>query len=232
MSAQAPEPSAVGTEPMRRRERAVRSDGAGPVSGPGPVGGSVSGPGRVGGPIGGPGPVSSPGTAGDPTPRGLSWSVRPATHEDVPTVVEAVRELLRELGGTPPATSAMQTAARALLDSPQAGVLLVMEADGTMADAEHNRAIVGVLGASWQSAIHVPGRYALIQDLWVHPLWRGKAIGHELLRRLYALAHDLRITRVEVGLPPERFTGLAETEAFYLANGFTSLGVRMRRGLP
>ncbi len=163
---------------------------------------------------------------------GLSWCVRPATHEDVPTVVEAVQELLRELGGTPPPTLAMQVAARALLDSPQAGALLVMEADGTMADAGDNRAIVGLLGVSWQSAIHVPGRYALIQDLWVHPLWRGKAIGRELLRRLFALAREQQIARVEVGLPPERFAGLAATEAFYLENGFAPLGTRMLRGLP
>jgi GNAT superfamily N-acetyltransferase len=167
-----------------------------------------------------------------PNPPGLSWSVRPATHEDVPTVVEAVQALLRELGGTPPPTPAMQAAARALLDSPQAGALLVMEADGTLADAEDNRALVGVLGVSWQTAIHIPGRYALIQDLWVHPLWRGRAIGRELLTRLFTLAHEQGITRVEVGLPRERFAGLAATEAFYLGAGFAPLGARMRRGLP
>ncbi len=162
----------------------------------------------------------------------LSWTVRAATHEDVPRVVAAVEELLRELGGTPPSTFAMQAAARALLDDPQAGALLVMETDGTMADAEYNRAIVGVLGASWQTAIHVPGRYALIQDLWVHPSWRGRAIGRELLTRLFALAGELGIARVEVGLPPARYAGLAATEAFYLGNGFAPLGARLRRVLP
>ncbi len=167
-----------------------------------------------------------------PNPPGLSWSVRTATHEDVPTVIEALQELLRELGGTPPPTPAMQAAARALLDNPQAGALLVMEADGTLGDAEDNRAIVGVLGASWQTAIHVPGRYALIQDLWVHPAWRGRAIGRELLTALFALAREQGITRVEVGLPRERFAGLAATEAFYLGAGFAPLGARMRRGLP
>ncbi len=204
MSVPAPEPSAVGTERTGQAGRTLHDEGRGPVDGP---------------------------TSGS-TPLGLSGSVRTAAHEDVPTVVEAVQELLRELGGTPPPTSAMQAAARALLDSPQAGVLLVMEADGTMGDAEDNCAIVGVLGASWQTAIHVPGRYALIQDLWVHPLWRGKAIGRELLRRLFTLARELQITRVEVGLPPERFAGLAATEAFYRGAGFAPLGTRMRRGLP
>jgi GNAT superfamily N-acetyltransferase len=168
---------------------------------------------------------------GAPTPPRLCWCVRPATHQDIPTVVEAVQELLHELGGTPPPKAAMQAAARALLDSPQAGALLVMEADGRMADAEYNHAIVGVLCVSWQTAVHVPGRYALIQDLWVHPLWRGKAIGRELLTALYALARELQIARVEVGLPREDFEALAATQAFYQANGFAPLGPRMRRGL-
>jgi GNAT superfamily N-acetyltransferase len=148
--------------------------------------------------------------------------VRAATYDDTPAVAAAVRELLLELGGAPPSTVAMEAAARALLDDRRAGALLVAEVGG---------AIVGVLGASWQTAIHIPGRYALIQDLWVHPSWRGSAIGSDLLAALFALARERRIARAEVGLPGERFPGLAATEAFYTANGFTALGTRMRRGL-
>ena len=52
-----------------------------------------------------------------------------------------------------------------------------------------------------------------------------------LLAALFELARDRRLERVEVGLPRERFAGLAATEAFYLRNGFTPLGPRMRRSL-
>ncbi len=104
----------------------------------------------------------------------------------------------------------------------QAGALLVAEGDG---------ALVGVLAASWQSAMHVPGRYALIQDLWVHPAWRSGGVGAGLLAALFELARERGLARVEVGLPGERFAGLAATEAFYLANGFTPLGPRMRLGI-
>ncbi len=149
--------------------------------------------------------------------------MRGATHDDVPTVAAAVGDLLVELGGSPPATPAMEGAARGLLDDRRVGALLV---------AEVERTIVGVLGASWQTAIHIPGRYALIQDLWVHPDWRGQAIGGGLLTALFERAHELDITRVEVGLPPERFAGLAATEAFYRGAGFALLSTRMRRGLP
>jgi GNAT superfamily N-acetyltransferase len=158
-----------------------------------------------------------------------SWRVRAATHDDVPPAAVAVRELLVELGGTPPPTSAMEAAARALLDDRNAGTLLVAQADGALVETEADGAIIGVLGASWQTAIHVPGRYALIQDLWVHRSWRGRAIGRGLLKALIELTHELQIARVEVGLPREGYAGLAATEAFYLGNGFTQLGPRMRR---
>jgi GNAT superfamily N-acetyltransferase len=152
-------------------------------------------------------------------------------------VVAAVRELLVELGGTPPPTAAMETATRALIDDRRAGALLVAQAGGVglgdgAVGGDAGGAIVGVLGASWQAAIHIPGRYGLIQDLWVHPAWRGRAIGRELLAAIFELARELRVARIEVGLPPERFPGLEATEAFYLANGFTAIGSRMRWTLP
>jgi len=78
-------------------------------------------------------------------------------------------------------------------------------------------------------AIHVPGSYALIQDLWVDPQWRGRSVGRDLLAALLALAHAKRFERVEVGLPRESFAGFASTEAFYLGNHFKPNGPRMRR---
>lgn len=97
--------------------------------------------------------------------------------------------------------------------------------------AEAGEALIGMLGASWQSALHVPGRYGLIQELWVHPASRGDAIGSGLLAAVFELARELRIVRVEVGLPQDGFTGIRATEAFYRGNGFKLLGTRMRRTL-
>jgi branched-chain amino acid aminotransferase len=149
-----------------------------------------------------------------------AWPVRAARPEDATAVAAAVRELLVELDGTPSAVPAMEDAARVLIDSPSAGVVLVAQA---------NAALVGVLGASWQMAIHVPGSYALIQDLWVHPAWRGQAVGRGLIAALCELARDRHMRRLEVGLPRESFQRFAATEAFYLGNGFTPNGPRMRR---
>jgi GNAT superfamily N-acetyltransferase len=157
-------------------------------------------------------PIAEPGT--------VCWYVRAAGDEDVPAVVAAVCALLLEIGGTPPAATAMHATARTLLADGDVGVLLVAEAGDTL---------VGVLGASWQTAIHVPGRYALIQDLWVDPAWRSRAIGADLLAALLDIAAGRQIMRVEVCLPQEGFAALEATQAFYRNNGFTPLGPRMRR---
>ena len=95
--------------------------------------------------------------------------------------------------------------------------------------AEADADLVGVLAASWQMAIHVPGSYALIQDLWVAAGWRGRSVGRGLLEALFELRARKRFERVEVGLPRESFARFAATEAFYLGNGFTPNGPRMRR---
>ncbi len=180
------------------------------------------------------------------------WTVRDACREDVPWAVAGVRALLEELGGTPPPEPAMREAAQALLgrDSPT-GALFVAEAAGPAAaesgpaappggallGAESDPAttpggaIVGVLGASWQVALHAAGPYALIQDLWVDATWRHRAIGWELLQALYDRARTRGIARIEVGLPRESYPGLAATAAFYERNDFEPVGLRMRRSL-
>ncbi len=160
-------------------------------------------------------PDARPGSESAPSAR-----VRTASGEDAPGVAAGVEALLIELGGERPSAAELEDAARALAEGREAGALLVAEAEG---------AIVGFCAASWQHAIHVPGRYGTIQDLWVHPDWRSRALGRELVEALTALATELGIGRLEVGLPQEGFAQLGATERFYLANGFAPLGPRMRR---
>jgi GNAT superfamily N-acetyltransferase len=147
-------------------------------------------------------------------------SVRAATADDAPAVASAVEALLIELGGERPSTAALEEGVRTLVADEDAGALLVAEDEGT---------IVGILAASWQYAIHVPGRYGTIQDLWVHPDWRSRALGRELVLALVREAADANVPRLEVGLPQASFAGLGATERFYRENDFTPLGPRMRR---
>lgn len=147
-------------------------------------------------------------------------SVRAATADDAPAVAEAVEALLIELGGERPSPADLREAARSLAENPEVGALLV---------AEDNGRVVGVLAASWQHAIHVPGRYGTIQDLWVHPEWRSRELGRELILALVREATEAGVPRLEVGLPQESFAQLDATERFYRENDFKPLGPRMRR---
>jgi GNAT superfamily N-acetyltransferase len=152
-----------------------------------------------------------------------SWWVRPAVPQEAEAVAAAVAELLQELGARPPPAAAMEAAARTLIVEPAAGAVFVAAARAEL---------VGVLVASWQVAIHAPGRYALIQDLWVHPAWRSHAVGSGLVEALVARVERERVGHIEVGLPRDRFPQLEATRRFYGRNGFDAVGMRMRRTLP
>lgn len=157
-------------------------------------------------------PRSAPQSA--PSPH-----VRAASLDDVAPVAAGIEQLLVELGGERPQRSELEAATRELIEGPDAGALFVAVADGE---------IVGLLAASWQHALHVPGRYGTVQDLWVDPSWRSRAIGRDLLEALFALAREQGIPRIEVGLPQDSFAAIEATRSFYLANGFAPLGPRMR----
>lgn len=153
-------------------------------------------------------------------PVATQSTVREAGAEDVEEVAAAVASLLTELGGRQPSPAEMEAEVQALLDDPQGGSVLIAEADGK---------IVGVLTASWQRAIHVPGVYATIQDLWVDGAWRSRGVGAELVEAIASQARTRGVSRLEVGLPRETFAAIASTESFYKRNGFEHLGPRMRR---
>ena len=147
-------------------------------------------------------------------------TVREAGAGDVEGVATAVEALLLELGGRCPERSDLQAEVRAHLDDPDGASVLIAEADGE---------IVGLLSASWQRAIHVPGVYATIQDLWVDEAWRSRGVGAELVEAVASQARARGVSRLEVGLPRETFAAIASTESFYRRNGFEHLGPRMRR---
>jgi GNAT superfamily N-acetyltransferase len=153
-------------------------------------------------------------------PATTQAAVREAGTGDVEGVATAIESLLVELGGRMPGRAEMEAEVQALLDDPQGGSVLIAEADGE---------IVGVLTASWQRAIHVPGVYATVQDLWVDEAWRSRGVGAELVEAIASQARTRGVSRLEVGLPRETFAAIASTESFYERNGFEHLGPRMRR---
>lgn len=150
----------------------------------------------------------------------IGASVRRADDGDAAAIAAAIASLLAELGGRQPAREDLEAETRASLVEPEAASIFVAESSGGE--------IVGVLSASWQRAIHVPGRYGLIQDLWVERAWRSRGVGAELVAAIAAEARERGASRLEVGLPRETFASIAATESFYRDNGFEHLGPRMR----
>ncbi len=161
-------------------------------------------------------------SAGAPSATSTHWRVREAVASDVAQISAAVRDLLAELGAAPALAGATHRAVENLLARPADAAFLLAEADSRT---------VGVLGASWQSAARIPGAYGLIQELWVAPDWRSRAIGRGLLEGFCKLARARGVARIEVVLPGEGFSHLAATEAFYLSNHFKRSGMRLRRAL-
>jgi GNAT superfamily N-acetyltransferase len=157
------------------------------------------------------------------TPGKSGWDVRRARRSDSAAVATGVAALLCELGATPPSHTAIEDEARAHIDDPTLGIVLIAVGDGGE--------LVGVLTASWARAIQVPGRMLTIEVLWTRREWRGRAVGAGLVDALAEAAVDAGAARVEVGLPRESFEALRATERFYLANGFERLGPRMRKAL-
>jgi GNAT superfamily N-acetyltransferase len=157
------------------------------------------------------------------TPGKSGWDVRRARRSDAAAVATGVAALLCELGATPPSHTAIEDEARAHIDDPSLGIVLLAVGDGGE--------LVGVLTASWARAIQVPGRMLTIEVLWTRREWRGRAVGAGLVDALAEAAVDAGAARIEVGLPRESFEAIRATERFYLANGFERLGPRMRKAL-
>lgn len=171
---------------------------------------------------------SEPTASAEPVAVSPSWTVGIATPQDVAGAARGVARLLEELGAPPAAVSPMEEAARAVVHDPSLGSLLVATATGPNAGGD----VIGLLGSSWRTAIHRSGRYAVIEELWVDPAWRGHAVGRDLVGTLIdeVLPRE-RIDCVEVGLPRPSFRGLEATTGFYLTCGFAPVGPRMRRVL-
>ncbi|MCW2980182.1 MAG: Branched-chain-amino-acid transaminase [Solirubrobacterales bacterium] len=161
-------------------------------------------------------PATPPGTSG--------WQIRPAGPEDAAAVATGVAALLCELGATPPSHASIEAEARAHIEDPSLGIVLIAVGDG--------EELVGVLTASWARAIQVPGRMLTIEVLWTRREWRGRTVGAGLVEALAQVAVDVGAARVEVGLPRESFEAIRATERFYLDNGFERLGPRMRKAIP
>lgn len=117
--------------------------------------------------------------------------IRPFTHSDLDALLPLV-EALHTSDGDPFDPQRTRDALRTLLDHPEYGAVHIAAVDGEVVGY-----IVGSLGLS----IEAGGRFLLIDEVYVTPVWRGCGLARALLASLlpYARAHGCRAVELEVG---------------------------------
>lgn len=148
----------------------------------------------------------------------MSIQFRPATSADANAVASMVAALLGELvPGYEPDVNALTGVTQELLAMPTVNGVLAFEG-GTP---------VGLVMLNDCAAIYCGGRFGEITELYVDPVRRSKGIAAGLLAKAVAFGQNRGWQRIEVGAPgqPE----WARTLQFYLREGFSETGPRLRR---
>lgn len=142
---------------------------------------------------------------------------RKARERDAAHIVRMVNALIAELGGKSLDTTAADKACSMLIERTDLGEIVVVEDDTGQ--------IVGNCCLSYQTAIRTVGRYAIVQEMYISPEYRGQNVGALLLRMAVETAAEAGCEVIELGTPPDR----DRQEKFYHREGFNSVGLRMRK---
>ena len=144
-----------------------------------------------------------------------AMDIRTATSDDASQVADLVNRLIVELGGRALAVGRASAAFREIASDPSGGCVLV---------AEDQDRLVGLCTMSFQAAVRTLGTYAIIQETYVDPDYRGRTVGAQLIERALAEARGHGCGVVELGTPPNG----QRQEAFYTRMGFKPVGLRFR----
>jgi branched-chain amino acid aminotransferase len=153
-----------------------------------------------------------------------STQIRQARLNDTPGILSGIGALLSELRAIPsPAPPATESLCRRIITGETGGAIFV----GT--PLPDNERIIGILGLSVQEALHLGGKYALIQELWVDPDYRSAGVGTSLIDACVRYCQENELHTLEVCLPRYQVATLSSTQKFYESCGFVGLGPRMRK---
>lgn len=142
--------------------------------------------------------IDSSATTGPKQVRGKqTYTIRPATEEDMPTILALIHELAEYEHARHEVEATVESLRRTLTfpSDPTRGYAktLLIRAD----DEEEDKEIAGMAlyfhnYSTWRAA---PGIY--LEDLFVRPRYRGRGFGRALLRRLAAECVRLGCRRLE-----------------------------------
>jgi len=142
-------------------------------------------------------------------PKLRVW-LEPATAEHVPALLDWMRDFYSH-EGIPFDPAVSEPVLRELLARPQIGSVVEIVADGRP---------VGYAVLALGFSLEFGGRSAFLDELYVHPDWRGRGIGTIALRLLQETSRELgaRSLALEVSLDN------VGAENLYRREGFTSNG--------
>jgi len=145
--------------------------------------------------------------------------IRGAVLADTGVVADLICALLTELDSKPiDHASAARFHQRAVSMISDGSVTAFLAFDGIRA--------IGLATIHACSAIYA-GRFGEISELYVAPEYRNRGIGRSLIDACVEHAKALQWTRLEVGTP--ELPKWERTLGFYVSNGFSTVGARMKR---
>ncbi len=146
----------------------------------------------------------------------METEIRRAKADEAPLVAVLVARLLAELGDTDLNAGALLQTTRRLVAAGDVAPLIAF------AEARP----VGVVTLNQCAAIYAGGRFGEICELYVEPEVRSAGVGRMLIEAACTYAREAGWVRLEVGAPdlPRGERSLD----FYLANGFSKVGPRLR----
>ena len=146
----------------------------------------------------------------------MTIQIRHAHVDEAPVVAALIARLLEELGDQVDCRAIEETARRLLAAGDVAALLLLVDERPT-----------GVVTLNQCAAIYAGGRFGEICELYVGPDERSARLGRHLIEAAVDYAREAGWTRLEVGAPPQ--PRWQRTVEFYHANGFATVGPRLRR---
>ncbi len=160
----------------------------------------------------------------------MKVTIRPATTEDRPTIEAASRQTWDEHRDRQPYAFAengwdygLKRAHEMAFRDPKA---MPVGESGNLYVADAGGQVVGFVLLSWHARPDVSeGSDGSIFDIWVHPDWRGKGVG----RNLVDIAREVSEQKDWDSLTADVWTGAPSAELFEIA-GFTPMQVRWRIG--